>query len=129
MKVVVAVIMDDKQSILIAQRPFDVHQGGLWEFPGGKIEANESAEMALTRELYEELGIRVEQFHFLGETIYQYPSQFVHLFIYQVTKFSGFPHCREKQLNLCWVNQEHLHTFSFPKANQAIFSLINANYA
>ena len=57
--VAVGVIVDANQHILIALRPDNVHQGGLWEFPGGKVERNETVESALDRELFEELGLRV----------------------------------------------------------------------
>jgi len=56
--VAVAAIMDDQHRVLISKRPASVHQGGLWEFPGGKLEVNEHVEAALGRELHEELGIK-----------------------------------------------------------------------
>ena len=57
--VAAAVIRDSSGKILIARRADTQHQGGLWEFPGGKVEADESVETALDRELQEELGITV----------------------------------------------------------------------
>lgn len=58
--VAVAVVNED---ILIARRPDDKHQGGLWEFPGGKVEANESVESALIRELDEEVALPISAEH------------------------------------------------------------------
>ena len=55
--VAVGIIIDDKNNILIALRHPDAHQGGLWEFPGGKLEQGETVQQALRRELSEELGI------------------------------------------------------------------------
>jgi 8-oxo-dGTP diphosphatase len=55
--VAVGVVVDDQQRILISQRSAQAHQGGLWEFPGGKVESGESVTRALARELREELGI------------------------------------------------------------------------
>ena len=59
----VGVIFDNQQSdqILIAKQPQHLHQGGLWEFPGGKVAAGETVDQALKRELFEELGITVTQ--------------------------------------------------------------------
>lgn len=59
--VAAAVIRGPESSVLIAKRPLDKHQGGLWEFPGGKVEDGEGVESALARELQEELGIEVTQ--------------------------------------------------------------------
>lgn len=59
-EVVCGVILDDKGRVLACRRGFDRHLGGLWEFPGGKVEAGEAPEAALARELKEELGISVE---------------------------------------------------------------------
>jgi 8-oxo-dGTP diphosphatase len=60
--VVAAVIRDSSHNILIAKRPDHVHQGGLWEFPGGKLDTGESREQALVRELSEEIGIQVMRY-------------------------------------------------------------------
>ena len=60
--VVAAVILDQDKRVLIAQRPAEKHQGGLWEFPGGKVEPEESVKEALCRELEEELGIQPAEY-------------------------------------------------------------------
>ena len=59
MHVAAAAIFDAQGRVLIARRPEHVHQGGLWEFPGGKLEADETVEVALRRELREEVGIEI----------------------------------------------------------------------
>ena len=58
--VAAAALIDDRDRVLLARRPVDAHQGGLWEFPGGKLEAGESVPEALRRELHEELGIELQ---------------------------------------------------------------------
>jgi len=58
--VAVGVVIDDKGRILVTRRAADAHQGGLWEFPGGKVESGEGVLEALARELKEELGLTVE---------------------------------------------------------------------
>ena len=60
--VMAGVLRDAQGHILLAQRPVDKHLGGLWEFPGGKCESNESAVDALSRELHEELGTYSDSF-------------------------------------------------------------------
>ena len=59
--VAVGVILDSSRRVLLTRRAADSHQGGLWEFPGGKVEPGESLAVALARELHEELGIRVRR--------------------------------------------------------------------
>ena len=56
--VAVGVILDAEKNILLTRRHDDLHQGGLWEFPGGKVEQGESLDTALARELHEELAIK-----------------------------------------------------------------------
>ena len=70
--VVAAAIFDDQGRVLISQRPAHVHQGGLWEFPGGKLEPGETTANALRRELHEELGITVQAARPLIRVLPQY---------------------------------------------------------
>ncbi len=123
-KVAVAIITDGEQRILITQRPLDVPQGGCWEFPGGKLEINESAEHALIREVKEELGIDVKKYQLLGEIEHQYTDKRVCLIIFHVSEFSGIASCLEGQLGLKWINKELLNPNDFPEANRAIFKLL-----
>lgn len=124
LKVVLALITDELKRILITQRPLDVSHGGCWEFPGGKVEIEESAETALAREIKEELGIDIQKFHFLGETSHQYSEKKIHFLIYHVTYFKGSPERHEGQLNMKWVMKAHLNMEEFPEANRAIFNFI-----
>lgn len=124
MKVAVAIIIDEQSRILITQRPFHVPQGGLWEFPGGKLEADEIAEHALIREIREEVGLEIHQYHLLGEITHQYPDKSVQLIIFQVTQFSGEASCLEGQLNLKWVKRDKINLEDFPEANKGIVDLI-----
>ena len=73
--VVVGVIYNMQGEILLARRPLQVEQGGLWEFPGGKCEKNETVEQALARELQEELGIVVEQARPFIRVYHTYPQK------------------------------------------------------
>lgn len=107
--------------ILIALRDQSLHQGGLWEFPGGKVEASESIEQALVRELKEELDINVRAASPLITINYQYPDLSVQLCVYRVDRFEGVAKgCAGQPIR--WVEPEHLPDFAFPVANQPIIT-------
>ncbi len=116
--VVAAVIRRDGQ-ILIARRPAHLHMGGLWEFPGGKVEPGEPVEAALIRELEEELGILPTEFHPLIRIRHDYPDKAVCLDVWEVTAFRGEPEGREGQ-PLAWVGPGALAAYEFPAANRPI---------
>ena len=83
LRVVAAVIHNPRGEILIARRPLHKHQGGLWEFPGGKIEDGEEAAQALIRELQEELGITPTAFRPLLTVEHHYPDKSVRLEVWR----------------------------------------------
>jgi 8-oxo-dGTP diphosphatase len=121
--VVAAAIVNAQGRVLIAQRPDHVHQGGRWEFPGGKVEAGESADQALRRELFEELGIRVQSHEPLIQVRYRYPDKAVLLDVSRVTRFSGDCRSCEGQ-PLAWVVPKELRRFRFPDANLPIVNAL-----
>ena len=99
---VVAGIVWREDRYLAVRRPEGKHMAGYWEFPGGKIEAGETPDQALARELREELGIRVAEFRPWRDVIHRYPDLHVHVFFYMVSAFHGEPHPRERQ-HMAWV--------------------------
>ncbi len=117
--VAAAVIRGEDGRILIARRADSQHQGGLWEFPGGKVESGEDVETALARELREELGIEVGASRPLIQVSHDYPDKQVLLDVREVTAFSGQPHGAEGQ-PLAWVSPRELPQYSFPEANTPI---------
>lgn len=119
--VAVGVIYDARGQILLARRAAHQHQGGLWEFPGGKIELGETPEEGLIRELYEELGIAIRRCEPLIQIPYHYPDKSVVLHVWRVSEFQGEPQGREGQ-PLLWVEPEQLPNFEFPPANRPIVS-------
>jgi len=119
--VAAAVIRGVDGRILIARRPDDKHQGGLWEFPGGKVEEGEAVPTALARELEEELGIRVSAARPLIQVRHDYPDKRVLLDVWEVCAFSGEPHGAEGQ-PLAWVWPRQLADYEFPAANRPILA-------
>lgn len=119
--VAAAVIRRKDGCILIAKRPDHSHQGGLWEFPGGKVEDGESLRSALERELHEELGIHVLQARPLLKVSHDYPDKQVLLDVWDVSAFSGEAHGVEGQ-QLAWVSSRQLPGYDFPAANQPIIA-------
>lgn len=117
--VAAAVIRGSDGRILIARRADSQHQGGLWEFPGGKVEAGEAVEIALARELHEELGIVVTQARPLIKVSHDYADKQVLLDVWEVDGFTGEPHGAEGQ-PLAWVSARELSQYEFPEANQPI---------
>lgn len=116
---VVAAVIRREGRILIAQRPLDKHMGGLWEFPGGKVEPGEPVAQALVRELDEELGIVARDFAPLIRISHDYPDKSVCLDVWEVTGFAGEPHGREGQA-VRWVTADELPAFDYPAANRPI---------
>ncbi len=117
--VAAGVILNETGQVLIAQRADHLHQGGLWEFPGGKLEPGEAPRQALERELWEELAIRVEDASPLITVRYDYPDRCVRLHVWRVERFSGIPRGMQGQ-PIGWVSKSDLPRFEFPSANQAI---------
>ena len=119
-EVAAGVIRDDAQGrILVAKRPEGVHQGGLWEFPGGKLEAGETVSEALKRELWEEIGISVHTSTPLITLEHAYPDRTVRLHVREVREYSGEPQGLEGQPVL-WVTPDELDDYAFPAANYPI---------
>ena len=91
--VVAAALTNDKGEILLQQRPMGAQMGGLWEFPGGKVDLGESPEAALVRELEEELGIIVAAQDLVPETFGSEPlgDRNLVLLLYRCVKWTGTP--------------------------------------
>lgn len=122
--VAVGVVLNDNHEVLIALRPAQSHQGGLWEFPGGKVEEGESVEDALIREFEEELGISVQACTALTQIRHEYSDKSVMLDVWRIEKYSGIPKGREGQA-IEWRALSKLRAADFPKANERIIRVLN----
>src|SRR5580704_18350403 len=121
-RVVAAIIRRDGR-LLITRRPDDVHLAGLWEFPGGKVEPDESQKAALVREIDEEIGVQIEVLDEFFQVEHHYPTRSVQLHFFDCRILSGEP--RPLQVaDLRWVVPAELDQFHFPEADLELISLL-----
>ena len=121
-KVAAAVIEKDGK-ILIAQRSLKDVFGGLWEFPGGKVEPGETLEEALKRELYEELEIVAEIGSFLCTSLFVYKNRNMEMNVFNIISFTGELCCHVHQ-DIRWVTREELRDYSFTQPDYPIIKLL-----
>jgi 8-oxo-dGTP diphosphatase len=116
--VAAAVLLDGEGRVLLAQRPQGKSLAGLWEFPGGKIEAGERPEAALARELHEELGIEVATIDLIPTSFASHAYEDFHLLmpLWRTRKWMGEPMPREGQ-ELAWVHIDALTDYPMPPAD------------
>jgi 8-oxo-dGTP diphosphatase len=117
--VVVGIILNAEKEVLIAQRLPHQEKGGMWEFPGGKVEKDESAFDALKRELQEEIGIETINAEPWTQVEYHYPHKSVLLDTWLVTEFNGTPVGAEGQ-PVRWSSAINLSELEFPEGNRPI---------
>eukprot|EP01135_Chromosphaera_perkinsii_P001404 Nk52_evm5s167 gene=Nk52_evmTU5s167 len=117
--------MYNSMRVLVAKRKADSHQGGKWEFPGGKIKTGESAEQALCRELEEECGIKPVDYSLGLDYSFDYPKDGlrINFFVFLCTKYTGEAFGKEGQITK-WESIENLKLLDFPAANAPIVKLI-----
>ena len=116
---VVAAVIKNEGKILIAKRNLKKSQGGLWEFPGGKIELNESREAAIIREIKEELTIDINVESYIGEKIFNYPDKDVNLIALECKIINGNIKLLEHE-DAKWIDISDLDNFEFAPADMFI---------
>lgn len=119
----VAVIWNNLEQILIDRRRAEGAMGGLWEFPGGKIEPGETVEECIQREIYEELGIEIAVGEHLITIDHTYTELRVTLTVHHCQHLAGVPQALECD-EIRWVNLADLEHFAFPKANVQIIAAL-----
>ncbi|HEV2613623.1 MAG TPA: 8-oxo-dGTP diphosphatase MutT [Gammaproteobacteria bacterium] len=123
LKVAVGIIINDQHQVLVALRPSHNPHGGLWEFPGGKFELNESPFDALKRELHEEIGITLNKATPMMCVEHDYGKVRVALDTWHIEDYDGTPYGREGQ-TIRWVNHTELSQLVFPEGNKAIVDAV-----
>jgi len=127
--VVALALFDEQGRVLVQQRSQHKHQGGLWEFPGGKVEAGESAQAALRREIIEELGVDItmaaDKPRRLIRLRHDYPDKTVDLDVWLVTDggLAAAVRAREAQ-PLCWLKPDHLLELPMPAADRPVVNAL-----
>jgi len=121
--VVACALVDADNRVLLAQRPEGKSLAGLWEFPGGKVEAGETPEAALVRELEEELGIETKVACLAPLTFASHSYDSFHLLmpLYVCRRYWGTPQPREAQV-LKWVRPTKLREYPMPPADEPLIA-------
>lgn len=123
--VAAAALIDPDGRVLLAQRPEGKSMAGLWEFPGGKVEPNETPEAALIRELHEELGIETWASCLAPLTFASHAYAGFHLLmpLFACRKWGGIASSREGQA-LAWVRPERLRDYPMPPADLPLIPIL-----
>jgi mutator protein MutT len=125
--IVVAAVVEDADRFLVTRRQAGVHLEGLWEFPGGKIDGQETHADALRREIREELDADVEVGDLVLATTHVYPEKAVTLYFYRC-RLVGTPRPLLGQ-DMRWVRRAELSTLGFPAADEALINLLSQTAA
>ena len=120
---VVAGIIYKGDKFLIAQRNLKKAQGGLWEFPGGKLEVGETPEDALVREIKEEFNADIKVEGFVGENIHHYPEKDIKLMFYKARLIGENIEALEHE-DFKWITKEDRDNFEFAGADRKVFEMI-----
>lgn len=123
--VAAGVLINENGDLLITERPPGKNMSGFWEFPGGKLEGSETPELALVRELKEELKIIVLTAYLKPLTFitHEYPQFNLLMLVYVLRKWEGNPVSAEKQ-KLAWVPKERLQEYDMLPADKPIISML-----
>ncbi|MEL6980059.1 MAG: (deoxy)nucleoside triphosphate pyrophosphohydrolase [Pseudomonadota bacterium] len=123
--VVAAAMVDPDGRVLIAQRPAHKALGGLWEFPGGKLEPGETPETALVRELQEELGVSTRESCLAPLTFASHSYEEFHLLmpLFVLRKWNGAPRPLEAQA-LAWARPRELRDYPMPPADAPLLAAL-----
>lgn len=121
-RVVVGLIFADDK-LYIQKRTWQSHLGGLWEFPGGRLERGEKAESAVKREIWEETGMEIQQWQYLGKIRHQYSHFKIEMEIFWTVLEREMESTHEEYL---WCPITELERYAFPAANHKIFEIIRA---
>ncbi|ELR66391.1 Mutator mutT protein [Photobacterium marinum] len=114
------IILNEQQDqVFITRRAAKAHKGGFWEFAGGKVESDETAEQAVIRELDEEVGIRVTELEHFVSLEHDYPEKALKFDFFLIKGFDGEAYGKEGQPG-GWVKLSELRDYAFPEANDVV---------
>ena len=122
--IVIGIVKNEVGQFFITRRDETAHQGGFWEFAGGKVEHGETLHSALVRELKEEIGIEMRHALPLISFRHAYEDRVVHLHVFSVTDYTGGAASCSNQES-AWVSLSELSGYTFPAANRVILKALN----
>ena len=124
--VVGAVIIDEEKRVLIAQRPFSEisYKSYKWEFPGGKIEENETPQDAMKREIWEELGCKIQVIDRIGEICHEYPDFKLEMNLFLCRLEDGSLPVPVEHNQIKWISPEEIGTLDWLEADYKILPII-----
>jgi 8-oxo-dGTP diphosphatase len=123
--IVSAAVIIENAKLLVTQRPSQSHMSGFWEFPGGKVEPNESPQQALVREIQEELGIPIGVLDILDVVFHQYPSKSVLLLFFLAKRLPPFPELQRLEVaDIAWRSRDELIDSQFPPPDISVLDKI-----
>lgn len=122
-EIAVGIIRSHDGQIFITQRGEHSHLAGFWEFPGGKVEPNETPLETLHREIAEEIDIRILHAKYLKTVTHQYSDRFITIHAYLVDEWDGEPFAAEGQISR-WVDEDDLCADDFPDANRTLIEML-----
>lgn len=125
---VVAALIEREGKLLLARRDASGDQAGLWEFPGGKVEAGESQPAALVRELQEEMGITATVEDFIATSVVQQSERLIRLHGWQVSGFTGEIRL-QCHSEICWVTPDEVLSFELAPADIPLAQAYLAKFA
>ncbi len=125
---VLAAVLEKKGRWLIARRKRGDRFGGLWEFPGGKLERGETPQECLARELFEELGIRARVGRYLGSVHYSSPDFVIELIAYKVS-LSADRFCLQDHEEVRWVSPSEIGRFALTEPDRLLLHKLMARKA
>lgn len=117
--VTAAIIENENNEVLICKRAVGSSMGGLWEFPGGKLEENETYEECVVRECKEELEVEICPIGIFAKTEYQYPDRYIKFTFFNAKIQSGMPK-KNVHDDIRWVKYGELNSFEFCPADMEI---------
>lgn len=121
--VAIGILINEQQQFFITKRGVDLTHPGLWEFPGGKVESNESSYQAVCRELHEECAVEVDKAKLLVQLWHHYRQQPLLLHVFLIQEYRGEPQSCLQQV-FAWVGIDDIGQYDFPEANDTIVDVL-----
>lgn len=122
-EIAIGIIRSQSGKIFITQRGEHSHLAGFWEFPGGKVEMDETPYQTLLREIAEEVDIVIHDAKFLKIVEHEYADRAIKIHAYLVEEWDGEPFAKEGQPSK-WIDEEELNADDFPDANRPIIEML-----